>query len=54
MNRLAKVHPAMDQRRVVGSELGNDPDQHRGILKGQAAVYHAAIGQSTLAGFGAY
>jgi hypothetical protein len=25
----------MDQRRVIGSELGNDPDQHRESLKWQ-------------------
>src|SRR5437868_13209336 len=31
----------MDLRRVIGSELGNFPDQHRAILTWQANLYHA-------------
>jgi hypothetical protein len=34
MNVTRRVHPAMDRRRVIGSEVGNNPHQHREILGG--------------------
>src|SRR3954466_8743538 len=36
-----RAHLAMDLRRVIGSEVGNIPDQHRGkSLRWQAELYH--------------